>query len=101
LASIVLSEVVIFVSEAKPVWSVAEKLMLPADVLPEAARVTVSGTSEVYVENHGGLSLLTPECIEIRTRYGCCRVSGRDLCLAYMTRTKIVIRGFVIAVEFV
>lgn len=88
-------------SEARPKWSVAEKLMLPADVLPSAARVTVSGTSEVYVENHGGLSLLSPERIEIRTRYGCCRVSGRDLYLSYMTRTKIVIRGFVISVEFV
>lgn len=88
-------------NEVKPGWSVAEKLMLPANVLPEAARVTISGTSEVYIENHGGLSLLSPERIEIRTRYGCCRVSGRDLRLAFMNRTKIVIRGFVIAVEFV
>lgn len=81
--------------------SIPEKMGLPADVLPRAARVTVSGTSEVYVENHGGLSLLSGDTVEIRSRNGSCRIKGRDLCLAYMTSVKIVVRGIVVSVEFI
>ena len=79
----------------------AEKLELPAEVLPQAARVTISGTSEVYVENHGGLSLLSAECVDIRSRTGTVRVSGRDLQLGFMNKTKIIVRGFVVSVEFI
>lgn len=88
-------------SKVKNGQSIPEKIGLPADVLPRAARVTVSGTSEVYIENHGGLCRLSDEVIEVRSRNGSCRISGRDLYLAYMTSTKIVVRGIVVAVEFI
>lgn len=91
---------VVFVSKNKNRQSIPEKIGLPAEVLPNAARVTVSGTSEAYIENHGGLKQLTDGLVEIRSRNGSCCIKGRDLKLAYMTKDKIVVRGLIVVVEF-
>ncbi len=76
-----------------------DRLSLPAELVSEVPRTTLSGGSQVYVENHGGLKTYTRQCIEVKTRDGILRVIGDDLELAAMTKTDIVIRGFVVSVE--
>lgn len=88
-------------SNNKTRQSIPEKIGLPAEVLPNAARVTVSGTSEVYIENHAGLKLLSEEAVIIRSRNGSCRIKGSSLELAFMNKGKILVRGLVVAVEFI
>lgn len=76
-----------------------DQLSLPAEIMPGAARTTLSGGSEVYVENHAGLKSYSRNCIEVKTRGGILRICGDELELAAMTKTDIVIQGFVISVE--
>lgn len=77
------------------------RLGLPAELLPGAARLTVSGTAEVLVENHGGLSLLSDERVEIRSRGGAVRIVGRELTLGFMDRDRIIVRGYIVAAELI
>ena len=79
--------------------SITELLDLPADVLPGVPRLTMSGGSEVLVENHGGLRSYTSDLIEVRGRNMLIQIRGEDLELAAMTKTDIIIRGIIVAVE--
>ena len=74
-------------------------LFLPAELVPGVPRTTISGSSEVYVENHAGLKTYTQSCIEVKMRDGILRISGDELFLASMTKTEIVVRGLIVAVE--
>lgn len=72
---------------------------LPAQLLPSEPKVTLSGGSEVMIENHGGLMSYSRDCIEVRARNGFLRIRGDELELAAMTKTDIIVRGLVVAVE--
>ncbi len=78
---------------------VMDRLSLPAEILPGVPRITMSGGSEVYIENHAGLKTYTRNCIELKSRDGIVRVAGDELELAAMTKTEMVIRGLVVSVE--
>ena len=79
--------------------SITKLLDLPAEVLPGVPRLTMSGGSEVLVENHGGLRSYTSDLIEVRGRNMLIQIRGEDLELAAMTKTDIIIRGIIVAVE--
>lgn len=78
---------------------ITELLDLPADVVPGVPRLTMSGGSEVLVENHGGLRSYTRDLIEVRGRNMILQIRGEDLELAAMTKMDIIIRGIIVAVE--
>lgn len=78
---------------------ITELLDLPSEVVPGVPRLTMSGGSEVLVENHGGLRSYTRDLIEVRGRNMILQIRGEDLELAAMTKTDIVIRGIIVAVE--
>lgn len=78
---------------------ITEFLNLPAELVPGVPRLTMSGGSEVLIENHGGLKSYTNECIEVRGRNMLVQIRGEDLELAMMTKTEIIIRGIIVAVE--
>ena len=78
---------------------ITEFLDLPAELVPGVPRLTMSGGSEVLVENHGGLRSYTRDLIEVRGRNMLLQIRGEDLELAAMTKTDIVIRGIIVAVE--
>lgn len=78
---------------------VTEIFDLPAELMPGVPKLTLEGGSEVLVENHGGLKSYTPDCIEVRGGNLLLQIRGEDLELAAMTKTEIVIRGIIVAVE--
>ena len=78
---------------------VTELFSLPAELVPGVPRLTMSGGSEVLVENHGGLKSISGDCIEVRGRNMLLQIRGEDLELAAMTKTDIIIRGIIVAVE--
>ena len=78
---------------------VTELFSLPAELVPGVPRLTMSGGSEVLVENHGGLKSYSGDCIEVRGRNMLMQIRGEDLELAAMTKTDIIIRGIIVAVE--
>lgn len=76
----------------------AEKLGLPAQLLPREPKVSLCG-GRVIIENHGGIMTYTRSCIEVRSRNGFVRINGDELQLAAMTVTDIIVRGLVVSVE--
>ena len=78
---------------------VTELFDLPAELIPGVPKLTLSGGSEVLVENHGGLKSYSRECIEVRGRNTTLQIRGEDLELAAMTKAEIVIRGIIVAIE--
>lgn len=98
--SIGLFEVVSPLKKQKRIRSITDRLSLPAEILPGVPRVTMSGGSEVLVENHAGLRSYSQSCIEVRGRNGFLRISGDGLELAAMSKTDIVIRGIIASAEF-
>lgn len=79
---------------------ITERFRLPAELVPGVPRVTLSGTSEAQIENHGGLKSYTEDLIEIRGKNMLVQIRGEDLELTAMTKTELVIRGIIVAVEF-
>lgn len=77
----------------------AERFGLPPEVLPGAARLTLHGTGEVLIENHGGLRSYSRDMIEVLGRNYTLRIRGEDLSLDAMTAEEIYISGIVSAVE--
>ena len=78
---------------------VTELLDLPAELVLGVPRLTLSGGSEVLVENHGGLKSYSGGCVEVRGRNLLMQIRGEDLELVAMTKTDIIIRGIIVAVE--
>ena len=78
---------------------VTELFDLPAELIPGVPKLTLSGGSEVLVENHGGLKSYSRECIEVRSRNMTLQIRGEDLELASMTKAEIVISGIIVAIE--
>ncbi len=78
---------------------VTDVFNLPAELVPGVPKLTLSGGSEVLIENHGGLKSYTRGCVEVRGRNMLLQIRGEDLELAAMTKTLLVIRGIIVAIE--
>lgn len=83
-----------------PVRFWAEKLLLPAELIPQIPRITIHGNNSVYIENHAGIKTYTKSRIEVKIKDGVLRVEGDGLELGAMTPEEIVITGMVVSVEF-
>lgn len=77
----------------------AEALRLPAELVPGVPRLTLSGGSELLIENHGGLQTYSHALIEVRSRNRLVQIRGQALELAAMDRMQMVVRGIIVAVE--
>lgn len=95
-----LFEVVRVKKKINPVRFWAEKLLLPAELIPNVPRTTIHGNSYVCIENHGGIKTYTKSRIEVKIKDGVLRVEGDGLELGAMTPEEIVITGMVVSVEF-
>ena len=72
---------------------IAENLKLPKDLALGAVTVTVSGRSEVTVENYKGILEYTSKKIVVQTN-GCqVDVLGEDLLISYYTADEMKISG--------
>jgi sporulation protein YqfC len=94
-----LFEVVRQVNKARKKRPVTEIFDLPAELIPGVPKLTLSGGSEVLIENHGGLKSYSRDLIEVRGRNALMQIRGEDLELAAMTKNDIVIRGIIVAFE--
>ncbi len=79
--------------------SLTELAKLPAELVPGVPKLTLSGGGQALIENHAGLKSYLSDCVEIRGRNGFLRIRGQALELAAMTKTEIVIRGIIVAIE--
>lgn len=78
---------------------VTEIFDLPSELVPGVPKLTLSGGSEVLIENHGGLRSYSRDLIEVRGRNMLMQIRGEDLELAAMTKNDIIIQGIIVAIE--
>ena len=71
----------------------AEKLKLPKDLVMGAAVLTVTGRSEVYVENYRGIIEYTQEKIRLQTKTCQICLIGEGLHIDYYTEDEMKISG--------
>ncbi len=72
---------------------IAQKLNIPEDISQGLPIVTITGKSEIYVENYRGIIEYTPYCIRLQTKE--CRVTftGKKLEIVYYTNVDMKIIG--------
>ena len=70
-----------------------DSLELPKDLLYGAALVTITGKSEVVIENYKGMITCSDEKIKVQTREGSIEVKGKNLLIEYYTNDEMKITG--------
>lgn len=72
---------------------IAKKLNIPEDIAEGLPIVTLTGKSEVYVENYKGIIEYGKNCIRIQTKG--CRITfeGKNLEIVYYTNVDMKIVG--------
>ena len=78
---------------AELVYELAERLELPQEAVPGAARLSVTAGKRVLVENHRGLLEYGPERIVVKTEAGKLVLSGSGLGIRAMDRRDLLIGG--------
>lgn len=73
---------------------------MPKDVILGVPLLTVTGHSEICVENYRGILEYTDKLIRIQTKLGKIHVIGRGLQIEYYTNDEMKIMGHVATIEF-
>ncbi len=81
--------------------SLASTFELPADVVLDLTRTTLTGNGHLFIENHKGILAYGAEQIRIRTEQGETIVTGRRLRIDSLYATEIVITGLIDGIQFV
>lgn len=74
-------------------------LQLPQDIVPGVPRVTLTGSSEAWIENYRGLLEVTDTCVRVQCRSGCIRFEGTRLAVDYYSDEDMKISGKISSVQ--
>lgn len=83
------------------VKGLSDTLELPKDVLCGAVMIKGIGNREFYISNFKGILVCTEKEINIRTKQGNLKISGRKLLIEYFTEDEIKVCGEVRCIEFI
>ena len=72
-----------------------DSLELPKDLLYGVSLVTVTGKSEMVIENFKGIVTCSDEKIKVQTKQGSIEVNGKNLLIEYYTNDEMKIIGLI------
>lgn len=75
--------------------NIVKSLELPKDLLYGAVIVTVTGKSEVLIENYRGIIEYTCEKVRLQTKTCQVEVQGKRLFIEYYTNDEMKVTGFI------
>ena len=78
----------------------ASAASMPKDVVLGASIVTITGVSEVCVENYRGIIEYTDCLVRLQAREGQMRLTGKRLNIEYSTNDEMKITGRIDSIEF-
>lgn len=78
-----------------------ESLKLPKDLVYGAAIVTVTGTTEAYIENYRGIMEYTSKKIRLQTKTCQIEIIGSHLDIAYYTNDEMKITGQILEIHYI
>ena len=79
---------------------IVKNLELPQDLLLKAAIITITGRSEVLIENYRGILNLEDSFIRIQAKNEQILIEGSHLAVAYYTNEEMKVIGTVDAVRY-
>lgn len=79
--------------------ALTRRLGLPEELLEGVARVTLTGTDRVRIENHRCLLAFSPETLEVGCGRQRLRLRGEGLRIVGMDRQEMLVTGTILAVE--
>lgn len=79
---------------------IVDSLKLPKDTMMGASILTVTGNSQVLVENYRGILEYTQECIMLQGKACRIAVSGCNLRIAYYTNEDMKIEGKISEIRY-
>lgn len=79
---------------------VSDSVKLPKDVAFHAPVLTLTGRTELVIENYRGIQEYTDLLIRVQTASGEIRIIGKGLWIEYYTNMEMLIRGRIRSVEF-
>ena len=79
----------------------AERLEIPAFGLHGLPRLTLTGSRQLLIEQHRGLTLYSADEIVIALQRGRVRLTGQNLRLVAMDKEAMLIAGEIKSVEFI
>lgn len=77
-----------------------ESLELPKDLMYGSVLVTVTGTSEMLLENYRGIIEYTSERIRVQTKHCQIQIQGQRLLIAYYTNDEMKITGNICEITY-
>lgn len=80
--------------------NLVESLELPKDLMYGAVLVTVTGNTEMLVENYRGIIEYTSERIRVQTKNCQVQVQGQQLLIAYYTNDEMKITGNICQIQY-
>ncbi|SES98604.1 YabP/YqfC family sporulation protein [[Clostridium] polysaccharolyticum] len=80
--------------------SLSENLKLPADLLMGVPVLTVTGSSQLCLENYKGIIEYTGEIIRIQTKKCRIHIEGKNLNIDYFTDDEMRISGKIMRIEY-
>ena len=79
----------------------AERANLPKDVIMGVPIITMTGQTDMRIENYRGILEYTDCLIRIQTKIGRIKISGKQLQVSYYTNDEMEITGQILSVEYV
>ncbi len=80
---------------------VANFLDIPRDLLMDLPKVVLVGDVQVFIENHRGILVYTPEQVRVNTALGKLEITGSDLSLKNILPDEIMVEGRIKSICFI
>lgn len=80
--------------------TIADKLDLPRDIVLNIPKITITGNSEITIENHKGVLLFQDNQIKINSSVGLVTIYGHNFEILFMGGSTLTIIGKFTSVEY-
>lgn len=81
-------------------YRISKATEIPKDVITGIPVLSITGISELHLENHNGILEYTEDLIRIRTKCGLLKINGKKLQTEYYSNDEIKICGRFDSIEF-
>lgn len=79
---------------------IADAWGVGTDIISDAARITISGDREIYIEHHRGVREYGSDVIGVMTGKGVIRIYGKSLKIAAIRQEDILVEGSFTKIEY-
>lgn len=73
--------------------NIAEKLDLPRDIIMDLPKITITGDSEILIENHKGIVVFGEKVVRINSRIGSISIHGEGFEILFIGGKTLTLSG--------